>query len=541
MFRKILSALLFIVMLASGSKRASAYDVVNNNSDGNGSLSWAIQQANQGAGDNIININSSVKNISLTRELTIEKDITINGNGVTLEGDYNRRLFRITSGRAIFNRITFMKGRAFAGNGGAVEIANDDASAEFNNCTFYDNRADNYGGAVSVTKGSEVNSTTFRHCTIAGNLAQDGGGISLIEGGMTLFSSVILGNTASTDIYASSTGGFRSRYNVTGSANITLNADDKTGETFSNVLKTSIEEVNGAKIFKLARTSPAIDFVPENSNYTLSIDQAGNSRPQLSGYDAGAYEAIPVSVQTVEIYGVPYIQINGEENFSIDIYPEDASLNIKDYPPEGIIWVSSNTSVLTIDNYGHVKAVGVGEALITAEVHGWDEAGNHTRKSANAYRVYVDTEARQATQAAISKIDNVKMNAGSYKVIKPEVKLSINGIELDNVKGGIDYKFDTPVTTRLDIATAEIISGDSIRIMAGENAGSCDITVTVRPIPSGEGMSETFNVEVTGSSNNNISGDVGHSSGGGGCNSELIGFAGIILILGRGMKKHAVR
>lgn len=541
MFRKILSALLFIVMLASGAKRASAYDVVNNNSDGNGSLSWAIQQANQGAGDNIININSSVKNISLTRELTIEKDITINGNGVTLEGDYNRRLFRITSGRAIFNRITFMKGRAFAGNGGAVEIANDDASAEFNNCTFYDNRADNYGGAVSVTKGSEVNSTTFRHCTIAGNLAQNGGGISLIEGGMTLFSSVILGNTASTDIYASSTGGFRSRYNVTGSANITLNADDKTGETFSNVLKTSIEEVNGAKIFKLARTSPAIDFVPENSNYTLSIDQAGNSRPQLSGYDAGAYEAIPVSVQTVEIYGVPYIQINGEENFSIDIYPEDASLNIKDYPPEGIIWVSSNTSVLTIDNYGHVKAVGVGEALITAEVHGWDEAGNHTRKSANAYRVYVDTEARQATQAAISKIDNVKMNAGSYKVIKPEVKLSINGIELNNVKGGVDYKFDTPATTRLDIATAEIISGDSIRIMAGENAGSCDITVTVRPIPSGEGMSETFNVEVTGSSNNNISGDVGHSSGGGGCNSELIGFAGIILILGRGMKKHAVR
>ena len=541
MFRKILSALLFIVMLASGAKRASAYDVVNNNSDGNGSLSWAIQQANQGAGDNIININSSVKNISLTRELTIEKDITINGNGVTLEGDYNRRLFRITSGRAIFNRITFMKGRAFAGNGGAVEIANDDASAEFNNCTFYDNRADNYGGAVSVTKGSEVNSTTFRHCTIAGNLAQNGGGISLIEGGMTLFSSVILGNTASTDIYASSTGGFRSRYNVTGSANITLNADDKTGETFSNVLKTSIEEVNGAKIFKLARTSPAIDIVPENTNYILSIDQAGNSRPQLSGYDAGAYEAIPVSVQTVEIYGVPYIQINGEENFSIDIYPEDASLNIKDYPPEGIIWVSSNTSVLTIDNYGHVKAVGVGEALITAEVHGWDEAGNHTRKSANAYRVYVDTEARQATQAAISKIDNVKMNAGSYKVIKPEVKLSINGIELNNVKGGVDYKFDPPVTTRLDIATAEIISGDSIRIMAGENAGSCDITVTVRPIPSGEGMSETFNVEVTGSSNNNISGDVGHSSGGGGCNSELIGFAGIILILGRGMKKHAVR
>lgn len=524
MLKKFLSALLFIVILASAS---FAYNVVNDNSDGNGSLSWGIQQANQG-GDNVINITSSVKKITLTRELTIEKNITINGNGLTIEGDYNRRLFRITSGRAIFNRITFMKGRAFAGNGGAVEIANDDASAEFNNCTFYDNRADNYGGAVSVTKGSEVNATTFKHCTIAGNLAQDGGGVSLIEGGMSLFSSIILGNTASTDIYAASTGSLRSRYNVMGSANINLITDDKTGETFSNVLKTSIEEVNDVKVFKLARTSPAIDFVPANSNYTLSIDQAGNSRPQLSAYDAGAYEAVPVAVQTVKIYGVPYIQINGEENFSIDIYPEDASLNIKDYPPEGIIWVSSNTSVLTIDNYGHVKAIGVGEALITAEVHGWDENGSHTRKSANAYRVYVDTEARQATQATISKIDNVAMNAGSYKVIKPEVKLSINGIELDNVRGGVDYKFDTPATTRLDIATAEVISGDSIRIMAGDNAGSCNITVTVRPIPSGEGMSETFNVEVTGS--NNINGGVGHSSGGGGCNSALIGLAGIILL-----------
>ncbi|MBQ7595002.1 MAG: hypothetical protein IJU48_11725 [Synergistaceae bacterium] len=534
MFRKFLSASLLIIIfnLALTFSSAFAYDVVNNNSDGNGSLSWGIQQANQG-GDNVINITSSVKNITLTREFTIEKNVTINGNGITFEGDYGRRLFRITSGRAIFSRITFMKGRAFSGNGGAVEIANDDASAEFKNCTFYDNRADNYGGAVSVTKGSEVNATTFKHCTIAGNLAQNGGGISLIEGGMNLFSSIILGNTASTDIYASSVETLRSRYNVTGSANVNMNTDNLVGQNLNNVLRNSLETVNDAKVFRLTRTSPAIDFVPENVNYTLSIDQTGNSRPKLSAYDAGAYEVIPVAIQSVDIHGMPYIQITKEDNFSADIYPEDASLNVKGYPPAGIVWVSSNPTVLTIDEYGHAKAVGIGSALITAEAHGWDENGNAIRKSANAYRVYVDQAARQDTKATISPIENIKINKRSYETITPTVKLDINGIELANTRGGVDYEL-TVSTNRLDIATAEIVSGDSVRIMAGENVGSCDVTVTARPIPTGEGMSEKFTVEVT----ENAPRDVGHSSGGGGCNSVFVGFAGILLILGGGKKFH---
>lgn len=529
MLRKFLSASFLIFIFTSSS--AFAYDVVNNNSDGNGSLSWGIQQANQG-GDNVINITSSVKTITLTRELTIEKDVTINGNGLTIEGDYGRRLFRITSGRAAFNRITFMKGRAFSGNGGAVEIANDDASAEFNNCTFYDNRADNYGGAVSITRGSEVNSTVFKHCTIAGNLSQNGGGISLTEGSLSIFSSIILGNTASTDIYVSNSGAFLHRYNVTGSANVSMTTDELTGQNMSDVIKSEPEEVNGARVLKLTGTSPAIDFVPDSRNYTLSFDQTGNSRPKLSAYDAGAYEAVPVAIQSVDIHGVPYIQITKEDNFSVDIYPEDASLNIKDYPPEGVRWVSSNPTVLTIDENGHAKAVGIGSTLITAEVHGWDEAGNTMRKAADAYRVYVDESARQETKATISALDDIEINKQSWKVITPEVKLSVNGIELSNTRGGVDYEL-TASSNRLDIATVEVISDDSVKITTGENVGSCDITITARPIPLGIGASESFNVEVKDNQ-----GDIGHSSGGGGCNSVFAGFAGILLILGRSKKFH---
>lgn len=520
MISRKLYAVLFVLTLSLPSY---AFDVTNSNPDGNGSLSWAVQQANQSPGS-AININ--VHEITLRRELTLTSDVTINGNGAIIQGTYDRRLFRITSGHAAFNGITFMKGAAFSGNGGAVEIANDDASASFSNCTFYDNRAENYGGAVGVTRGSASSPVVFRHCTIAGNLARTGGGLAVLEGDMQLFSSIVLGNTGSTDIYGTSSRYFRSRYNVTGSSNLEMDESDITGQAMSEVIMSEPEAVNDALVFKLTGTSPARDIVPFNANYTLSADQTGTARPQLSAYDAGAYEALPVPIESAAINGSLYLQINDSKTFSVDITPSDASL-------DGIDWASSNQSVLTVDEMGTVHAVNIGSSSITARLHGWNSDGTKADFSPRAFTVYVDEEPASSLRASFADIPDQDMSPNTYKTITPQVTLSIGSTTLPNARGGVNYILE-PSSTRLDIVTVREISGDSLILMAGDTPGSADIELVVRPMPEGEAMRGAFTVTVT------QGGGAGRSSGGGGCesfSSGLVIMSFVLIFAERRMKR----
>ena len=518
----------FSFFLLSFAVPSLAFNVVNGNSEGTGSLTWAIQQANQG-GDSSIIITPSVKLISLNRELTIESNVTINGNGATIIGNSQSRLFRITSGRAVFNRLTFTGGNAASGSGGAVDIDGAEASAEFNNCTFTGNSARDYGGAVSVTRGNENANTILKHCTIAGNMAAYGGGVALAEGEMSLMSSVIVGNTGSNDIYAVSSRYFRSHYNVAGSSNFDLDATDLTGQTLSNVLMTEngvpkVESEDNTRVIRLSRISPARDYVPYTAGYVLSIDEAGHTRPQLSGYDAGAYEAMPVAITSAEIYGLPYLQINDTGTFRIDIKPETASLNVKDYQPYGVEWLSSSPTVLTIDNSGHATAVGMGSSYITARVHGWNADGTAQTLSARAFTVYVGGIPFSDMRAVISGIDDRTIAAGRYETLKPEVKITIGDYTISDLRGGVSYTISAS-SSRADIVMADIVSNDTVRLIAGNNAGSADVTVTATPYPLGQSMTERFTVTVTDNGGSNGGGNVGGS--GGGCESFGALLAGI--------------
>lgn len=514
----------FLLALACPSL---AFNVVNGNSEGTGSLTWAIQQANQG-GDNAIIISPSVKLITLNRELTIESTMTITGNGATIIGNSQSRLFRVTSGRATFNRLTFTGGNAASGSGGAVDIDGTAASAEFNNCTFTGNSARDYGGAVCVTRGDENTNTVLKHCTIAGNMAAYGGGVALDDGEMSLMSSVIVGNIGSDDIYATSSRYFRSHYNLAGTSNFTMDATDLTGQTLSAVLVTEngvpkVESQDNARIIRLSRISPAIDYVPYVTSYVLSVDEAGHKRPQLSAYDAGAYEAMPVAITSAEIYGQPYLQINDTGIFSIDIKPETASLNVKEYPPYGIEWLSSSPTVLTIDSYGHANAVGIGSSYITARIHGWKADGTQQTLSTRAFIVYVGSVPFSDMQAVISSIDDKTIASGRYETFKPEVKITIAGYTISDIRGGVSYTISAS-SSRADIVMADIVSNDTVRLIAGNNAGSADVTVTATPYPLGHSTTEHFTVTVT-ESGGSSGGSVGSS--GGGCESFGALLAGI--------------
>ena len=541
MLRK-LWALLLVLMTASCSC-AEVFPVTSSNSSGYGSLSWAVNNVNASEGSgHIISFDRTVKNVVLPQELSIMKDVTINGSGVTLEGPGRGRLFTVTAGHATFNRITFTKGDAVSDNGGAVKIEGSNAYAEFNNCTFFNNSAGSYGGAVCVTNGSLVNRTTFTHCTIAGNQAANGGGIAVLNGEAAVLASIILGNTVSYDVYVRSNGAnITGYYNIAGNSNANLGTTSRLGCTVSEVLLTNengqlaLETVNGVSVLKLSGTSIARDFIPLDGGYGLDLDETGNPRPMLSGYDAGAVEARPVPVQGVEISGVPYIQVNGTETYTITITPEDASLNTKGYPPDGIVWVSNSPSILSVDNTGKAKALSTGSAYLTAEVHGWNANGTPaTVATARALRITIGEEARRPVAATMAKIDDVTMSPGRYTYVKPVVSLDINGIQFEEAKGGVNYTL-TARSMRLDIVTTEIVSGDTVRLLAGEETGSCDVYVTAKPLPDGDAITERFLVTV---GDGDASNDVGRSNGGGGC---TLGFAGVcaLIFLGRRIRRNA--
>ncbi len=528
MLRKILASIVLSILISFPSY---AVDVTNSNPDGAGSLSYAIQQANQGT-DTTININHpSVNTITLNRELTIESDVTINGNGVTIEGTNERRLFRITSGHAVFNRITFTKGNAASGNGGAVEIDNSSSWAEFNNCTFFGNTAQGYGGAVCVTNGSINSATVLKQCSIAGNTAgNDGGGAASLKGDVRIYSSIITGNTASYDIYASSENDIKAFYNVTGTSNFTADDTSLTGRSVSDIFmlndegNLTLRTVDGVNLLELSGTSIARDVIPANTDYTLSADETGMKRYMLNAYDAGAFEARPVPVDSVDLYGIPYIQINDRGSLSVDVYPENASLNVADYPPDGIEWVSSNPEVLTVDDAGNITAVGVGggvgEAIVTATTHGWDASGNPSVIGTTAFTVYVGKEPATAIRANITSLDAQTVQRGGHKLVTPKVTLEVSGIELKNIKAGVNYTL-TASSKNPAIVTAEIVSNDSIRLLAGDTTGSADVEVVASPEPNSgptQSMKVPFTVTVIPAQEGDTLG-----SHHGGCNTGIFG------------------
>ena len=526
MTRKILRSFIFIfifIIISSSHSYANTYTVSNSNSDGSGSLSWAVQSVNYiGGGNHIIEFDSRIKNVSVTSELTLRASVTIRGHGAALTGNAQNRIFSVTSGHVIFDSLTFTNGHAVSSNGGAVNIEGAGASCEFRNCTFFGNMADNYGGAICITNGSANPRTTLIHCTISGNLARTGGGIAALNGDAALFSSVITGNSVSYDIFSETTAAISGRYNVTGSSNHDLGYMNMNDIAVHDVLSVNengnvnLESVNSVYVLKLSGSSLARDYVPVSEvSYVLSVDETGTKRPQLSAYDAGAYEAAPVPVSSVDVYGMPYMQVNSSERYSLDVYPHDASV-------AGIRWSASPQSVLTVDASGYVHAIGVGVGYITAEVQGWNSTGEAITTRSNAQTVYVGTEARSDFEASITELPNMAMNKDEYRIITPEVYITVNEVSIGRLKGWIKYELNA-YSSRPDIADAEIVSGDSVRIITGNVTGSCDITITAEPLPSGIPGSETFTVSVSDKG-------TGHSKGGGGCNSAGYGIVSALII-----------
>ena len=98
--------------------------------------------------------------------ISITKDLTIDGQGYTIDGNNKARIFKVENGHnVVFRNITFINGWATDEDGGAI-YGNEGVTAV--NCTFTNNNVYEDGGAMYG--GSAVN------CTFTNNLALGYGG-----------------------------------------------------------------------------------------------------------------------------------------------------------------------------------------------------------------------------------------------------------------------------------------------------------------------------------------------------------------------------
>ena len=100
--------------------------------------------------------------------IKISKDITINGNGHTIDGNKKGTIFEITQGKVVLNNLILNKGKGSV-NGGAVNVQYK-GSLTCNQVTFSNNLADDYGGAVYIDSTAPA---TFTNCIFKKNEADD--------------------------------------------------------------------------------------------------------------------------------------------------------------------------------------------------------------------------------------------------------------------------------------------------------------------------------------------------------------------------------
>ena len=98
--------------------------------------------------------------------ININKAVTINGNGHTLDGSNQVRIIYVSANGVVFNNLTFINGNVY--DGGAIHTDNEIA---VRNCLFINNTAD-YGAAIHSTRGKVV----VDNSTFINNVVDDWGG-----------------------------------------------------------------------------------------------------------------------------------------------------------------------------------------------------------------------------------------------------------------------------------------------------------------------------------------------------------------------------
>jgi uncharacterized repeat protein (TIGR01451 family) len=173
-------------------------------------------------------------------------DLTINGNGHTIDGNHLARIFDVQGGSVILNNVKFINGQTpDEGDGGAVLLSSGDLTA--NNCQFENNRAEKYGGAIATSGSYSAGLITVNKCNFNGNSALYHGG-AVYAKGLTVTKSSFDSNrvTTSTPKDSSTSLDFKGLGGAIYSANANIKDSKFTGNNVVNSGSYQINEGGGA-------------------------------------------------------------------------------------------------------------------------------------------------------------------------------------------------------------------------------------------------------------------------------------------------------
>ena len=139
--------------------------------DFNGNSFSQLQNEIDGCSNNdVIILNNDISQEDST-PILIQKSLTIDGNGHTIDAQERSGIFRIRYANITLKNIIFKNSKA--GNFGAIEIY--DSQCSIINCSFEDNQGIFDGAAISMLSGS----LNLSDCTFNNNKAinRDGGAI----------------------------------------------------------------------------------------------------------------------------------------------------------------------------------------------------------------------------------------------------------------------------------------------------------------------------------------------------------------------------
>ena len=151
-----------------------------------GTTFWDLNNAINGNKDKDVYLNGNYKynpetDSDFKNGILIKRNVTVHGNGHTLDGNHEARIFQVTASDVVVHDITFVNGNSTTGgamHGGSAV-----------NCTFTNNTATNKGGAMysssainctftnnNATRGGAIYECSAINCTFTNNIATNDGG-----------------------------------------------------------------------------------------------------------------------------------------------------------------------------------------------------------------------------------------------------------------------------------------------------------------------------------------------------------------------------
>ena len=327
--------------------------------------------------------------------IIIDRDLNVYGNGHTINGSNQARIFKINNGTVVFHNITFTNGNT-NDDGGAI---NGECTAI--DCTFTNNTAkDGSGGAMIY--GSAIN------CTFTGNTAEDWGGamfnsyyLACIgqEGDYYDCDSLVLYFEASD---------FNSTYKSNKMFQIILTGEQCGRIDFINVDVVIYKDGVGEVMRYSCLSGDSLIFDLAAGNYTANLII---TYPNL--------DPKPTNITLTINKATPKIEVTANES----TYPNDVIVNVKtDVGGEYMVTVGDKTQMVTL------------EANVAQDITFTGLAANETGHTVNVTNMdienctkVVNDTAKAILHKATPKIE-VTINESTYPGdVVVYVKVDVNG------------------------------------------------------------------------------------------------------------------